>query len=188
MTTAPFHRVVHPATVITYHSERNPRATDRCFARIEWDGKRLSICGVEGPKANGDCWGGCGQCRGDGWLPGGDFTPAQLAEFIATWERWHLNDMRAGCEHQRAEGWDKRPIDPDKPLDSYGRHCGPDGPLTWNMLTWVSPKDHPDGLMTVPCPTCGYRFGTRWLTEEVPDEVLAFLLSLPESTVTPAWV
>lgn len=27
------------------------------------------------------------------------------AALVALWERWHLNDMRAACEHQRELGW-----------------------------------------------------------------------------------
>lgn len=52
----------------------------------------------------------------------------------------------------------------------------------------MRPTEHPDGLLCVPCPTCGHRFGTGWLTEEVPDEVLRELLAFPESGKTPAWV
>lgn len=35
-----------------------------------------------------------GQCKGS--------APRALVEL---WDRWHLNGMRAGCEHQRARGW-----------------------------------------------------------------------------------
>jgi hypothetical protein len=31
------------------------------FARIQYDGARLSITGVEGPRRNGDAWGSTGQ-------------------------------------------------------------------------------------------------------------------------------
>jgi hypothetical protein len=31
--------------------------------------------------------------------------PAKLDRMLAIWQRWHLNGMRAGCEHQRAT-WD----------------------------------------------------------------------------------
>ena len=32
-------------------------------------------------------------------------TPALVNRLLDIWERWHLNGMRAGCEHQRALGW-----------------------------------------------------------------------------------
>jgi hypothetical protein len=36
----------------------------------------------------------CGQTQGS--------APQALKEL---WDRWHLNDMKAACEHQRALGW-----------------------------------------------------------------------------------
>lgn len=53
---------------------------------------------------------------------------------------------------------------------------------------WVYPREHPRGLLGRPCEVCGYRYGSAWLKEEVPAEVLAFLESLPETDKTPAWV
>jgi len=32
------------------------------------------------------------------------------------------------------------------------------------------------------------RLGSAWLTEQVPDQVLEFLRSLPDTDRTPAWV
>ena len=32
-------------------------------------------------------------------------TPALVFRLLDVWTRWHLNGMRAGCEHQRALGW-----------------------------------------------------------------------------------
>lgn len=178
MSTEPFTSVVLPGS------------TDqgKLFITIEWDGKRLSITGVEGPKRNGDARGGWGQCRstlGELLSYVNPWTADMAAELSNIWQRWHLNDMRAGCEHQRAAGWDKRPIDRSKPLDAYGEHVA--GHTTWNMLTWVKPSDHPAGLLTKPCQTCGYRYGSAWLTEEVPEEVLKWLHDLPQSTQVHPW-
>lgn len=52
------------------------------------------------------------------------------------------------------------------------------------------PCGQPDAL-SKPCPECGYKFGTSWLFEEVPAEVVEFLDSLPsgyhpESASAPA--
>lgn len=74
------------------------------FLTIRFDGKRLSISGVEGPKRNGDAEGGCGQVIGSldqilSYEPG--FNAEVVARLRSIWSRWHLNDMRAGCEHQR---------------------------------------------------------------------------------------
>ena len=59
----------------------------------------LSICGVV--RDNG--------LRVDPYVMGGqcldemrEMFPSKLMEAIhAVWKRWHLNDMHAGCEHQR---------------------------------------------------------------------------------------
>lgn len=100
---------------------------------------------------------------------------ASVERLLTVWERWHLNHMRAGCEHQRAEKWDKRPLDQSKPTSAYIQH--PDGQMGWNMLTWVPVKD--GGLLGAPCPTCGYKYGSKWLYEPLPEEVVAFLQNFP---------
>lgn len=74
------------------------------WLKVKWDGARLSISGVEGPKANGDARGSCGQCVEalTGIEPAPGFTRESLRQLRAVWDAWHLNDMRAGCSHQRA--------------------------------------------------------------------------------------
>lgn len=90
------------------------------------DGKtRVSFTGEEYPKHSHYST-AFGQHQGS--------APAAL---IALWDRWHLNDMQAGCDHQRALGW-----------TLYDEH----------------PSE--------PCPTCGYRFGSAWLYEEPPADLL----------------
>jgi hypothetical protein len=119
------------------------------------DGK-LSIHGVEGPLASGNCLGSCGQIdmgglEMDSYAPG--WSAELVEQFADVWDRWHLNDMQAGCEHQRALGWTKY-------------------------------NEHPNE----PCPECGYKYGSAWLKEELPQEVIDFLASLPDTDRTPAWV
>lgn len=162
------------------------------FVKIEWDGKRLSLSGVIGPKSNGDTTGSCGQIADEfrysltSESPGWDQEMVQ--KLVDLWGRWHLNDLKAGCEHQRAEGWDRRPIDPLKPLNAYGKHFEGQRSSSWNMLVWVTRDEHPQGLLGYPCPACGYPYGTQWLHEDVPEEVLVWLHDLPDTTVQPAWV
>ena len=48
--------------------------------------------------------------------------------------------------------------------------------------------EHPEGLLVKPCEICGYRYGSEWLKEELPGEVIEFLESLPDTDITPAWV
>jgi hypothetical protein len=171
------------------------------FCRIEIEGDRLSVTGVEGPKRNGDALGSAGQiimsfkeydARGHAELssikPAPGWDAALIRRFFDTWDRWHMNDMKAGCEHQRAAGWDQRPIDPSKPTTAYGKHFLGQRQDSWNLLGWVRQDEHPEGLMCRPCPTCGYKYGTAWLREELPAEVVEFLRSLPDADQEPAWV
>ena len=63
-----------------------------------------------------------------------------------------------------------------------------DGPTEEKALGWLKPEEHPEGILGKPCPVCGYKYGTSWLREEVPEDVLQFLYSLPNTTKQPAWV
>lgn len=91
-----------------------------------------------------------------------------VTRLAALWDRWHLNDMRAGCEHQRALGWDKEPIDPSRPTTAYGRF-GRNSVNSWNLKAWL--PANLGGYLGRPCPECGYRCGTAWLHEDLPPEV-----------------
>lgn len=148
------------------------------------DGLELSICGVVGHPAalavgNADS---CGQnvdeiaaIPADRLVAG--WNAERLARLVEVWRAWHLNG-NAGCEHQRAAGWAERPIDPNKPTDTYGRHFEGQRSDSWNMLAWVRPDEHPEGLLTRPCEVCGYRYGTEWKFEPLPDDVIAFAREL----------
>lgn len=214
------------------------------FATIEWDGKKLSLTGVIGPLANGDARGSCGQIDAtlrdyserDELRAAPNLATEDVSRLLEVWDRWHLNDMRAGCEHQRAE-WDpgkKLTVETygltseahrtrDKALaevrnaalenrvavlDDAARFLiGPDWFKELHQLPtegdprfglfekrkseakaagWVYPSEHPEGLLKKPCPTCGYKFGSAWVHEDVPADVIAFLESLPETDQLPA--
>jgi len=88
------------------------------FCKISYKNGKLSISGVEGPMRNGNARGSCGQIimgfkefddRGYKSLndiePAEGWTPELIKQFFDVWDVWHLNDMQAGCEHQRAN-WD----------------------------------------------------------------------------------
>lgn len=141
------------------------------------------------------------------------------------WERWHLNHLNAGCEHQRSQ-WDtsekvelityKLTSDGLRQKNEVKRQAEQDlkekGTVTLSDLNkeliglpwettkapethkdlykeekretkavgWVHQTEHPKGLLCRPCETCGYEYGTRWLKEEIPADVLTFLSGLPE--------
>ena len=103
------------------------------------------------------------------------WTYKRVLKLCRIWERWHLNGLRPGCEHQRAWGWDKLPINPNYPTDTYGKFYEDQHQDSWNMLTWVRRDEHPLGLLSHPCPSCGYKYGSAWLYEPLPQDVISFI-------------
>ncbi len=136
------------------------------YCKIKYDGKRLSIVGVEGPTKDGNCHGSCGQCTGFQISePAPGWTPEMLETFRGYWNRWHLNDMTAGTPAQ---------------MEELRRHaCASSDHYTWAKETLKAAGLEPDK---------GYSYGSKWLLEEVPQEVLEWLAALPETDITPAWV
>lgn len=90
-----------------------------------------------------------------------------MQSMAEVWKHWHLNDMRAGCEHQRAEKWEDVPVDPSQPSDAYLVIKGYTG---WNRMIWKPVEQ--GGLLNKPCPTCGFKYGSKWLFEKLPQDVL----------------
>lgn len=200
----------------------------------------LHITGVVGPRSNGDAY-AAGQCydtmrqgvANEGW------TADSLYKLLDIWQRWHMNDMKPYCEHQR--DWDggkvcklyeyKMTNDTSKRLDALkesihkmlmagdsvqlsesqrtllgskyffksDKCVPPDGYELYKEYTMhareLYPMEsdtkwgdkHPDGILAKPCPVCGYKWGSSWRAERVPEEVLTWLESLPDSTRKPAW-
>jgi len=120
------------------------------------EGVTLSISGGIG----NHCW---GQCL-DEMLP---FlaTNKLFLSVYRLWNLYHLNDIRAGCIHQRKAGWEEKRIDPK---ELPGGHSNRDDRGV--LATWVNPNEHKDGLLTKPCPKCGYKYGSKWLFEEIPED------------------
>lgn len=153
------------------------------FVEVHYRDGRLSLTGVEGPNRHGNAVGSCGQIdmhyahrdprdndpRERALVRPADFNFApgwdagRWLDLLDVWKRWHLNDMRSGCEHQRALGW------------TYDTHRDPD------------PEAPGFPYAGLPCPDCGHRIGSAWLREEVPASVLDFLDALPESDRPYPW-
>jgi hypothetical protein len=176
------------------------------YIKIEYshDG-RLSLSGVEGPKSNGDCRGSCGQII-DTLEQISDYAPGWGKESVDKlsmfWRMWHLNDMHAGCAHQRADNWTHCPGHYSKPgvdtnrlmadmrdgialVRGNGEHyyCTDKNiPKTWEHCSGNVKE------LNTPCPVCGYKYGTAWLKEDVPADVITWLFGLPETDKTPSWV
>ena len=129
----------------------------------------LRITGVINPNRHGGAY-SCGQIADslkeiDNFASGWD--TGRVSQFMEVWKKWHLNDLRAECEHQREAGWEKRL---------------PDG--RWTGHLW----EKRGGILLKPCPVCGYKYGSAWLFEEIPADVLEYLDSLPAATRIPAWI
>lgn len=65
------------------------------------------------------------------------------SRLVPLWERWHLNGAKVGCIHQ------------GEPAYKQGRY-GPEVDLS----------------SVPPCPVTGYRYGSMWLVDEIPMDVL----------------
>lgn len=97
------------------------------FVRVSYIDGKLSIVGVIGPKKDGNCYGSCGQIDTEfthrnflddsrfGDLIDSDdvvfnkgWDKEKWLNLLEAWHNWHLNDMNAGCEHQRDLGWHKK--------------------------------------------------------------------------------
>lgn len=169
-------RIINPC----YHGNKD------VFIKIEYTGERLSITGVINPTPKGNAY-SAGQILDvlldsdndlkDNW------TPEMIHNLYMAWKNWHLNDLRAGCKHQRDLKWEDVRIDP-KELPHTIANRDERGILA----IWISEKEHTKGLLSKPCPVCGYEYGTKWLFEEVPEDVIEFLFSLPETQIQPAWI
>ena len=145
--------------------------TGALFVTINMKGGRLSITGVEGPKANGNCRGSSGQCvdalgEVTDFAPG--WNPESAGKLKAIWERWHLNDMRAGSTAQ--EVW-----------------------LRANPVAAVYPESHyvkaSEALAAAGLnpDADGYKYSSAWKREEVPISVVAWLTGLPDADRAHPW-
>lgn len=97
-----------------------------------------------------------------------DKKAARMAE---VWKRWHLNKMHAGCEHQRALKWEEIRIKPEELPNSRANRDE-----RGIFAIWVYPVEHINGLLCRPCPTCNYKYGSAWLSEELPPQVFREIL------------
>ena len=87
---------------------------------------------------------------------------SRARRMVAVWERWHLNDMKAGSAAQE-KYLREHPLDP---------------------ASYAYPKSHYDVASKVladaglnPDPATGYKYGHAWQREELPAEVLAEIRS-----------
>lgn len=158
---APWTRIVVPTRVEHHNGNR----IYPVFVTIKWDGKCLSITGTEGPNSDGNAYGACGQIKLNPDYPAEGWGSEDVRALQDVWDRWHLNNMRSGSPAQ--EEWLRtRPR-----LRSYNEKCEV---LAYQGLD--PDPDHDD-----------YKYGSAWLHEDVPDNVLDYLWGLPNTTLAHPW-
>lgn len=104
------------------------------------------------------------------------FKPyAEVRKLVRIWNQWHLNGMNGGCVHQREAKWEDRKHDNKLDVHEYLRRFGViyfnDGYKDFKH--WSDTKTY--GLLCEPCPKCGYKYGTAWLFEEIPQPIIEFV-------------
>lgn len=45
---------------------------------------------------------------------------------------------------------------------------------------WVEEKEHPEGVLSKPCPKCGYKYGTSWKYKAISKEDLREIIKILE--------
>lgn len=95
-------RIVSPCICDTCEGEA------RVYVEIKFENGNLSIHGVIGPRRNGNSMGGGGQCvdKIRNGTPADKWNQEMLDKLCDIWDKWHLNDMRPYCKHQKVLGWD----------------------------------------------------------------------------------
>jgi hypothetical protein len=133
----------------------------------------FSMTGVIGPLRNGDCRGSCGQCGipADA-RPVVGWTAEDLEDLRAIWERWHLNDMRAGSEVQEQHL---------RSLKFQGIECPP---YPASYLDWARSELAKAGLEP---DADGYSYGCEWKREPLPVEVVQWWESLVDVGAPRGW-
>ena len=71
------------------------------YSHVKISDGKLSITGVEGPLSSGNALGSCGQIELNIENLASDWTPEMLSTFRHVWNKYHLNNMNAACEHQQ---------------------------------------------------------------------------------------
>lgn len=87
------------------------------------------------------------------------WTAKHWLDLLDIWKRWHLNDMRAGTPEQE-QHLRENPVNAVYPQSHYDLAC--------ESLAKAGLNPHN-----------GYSYGSKWLREEVPAEVLEQLAKLP---------
>lgn len=146
------------------HVHVGSTAVGELFATIRYVDGRLSITHTEAPRRDGNANGSAGAgfpFRASHLIRLADGITDSIVDTLNAYaERWHLNDLRAGTPAQM----------------EHLRHRKSLGlPVNYDAMVASLAKAglQPDG---------DYQYGSGWLREDVPAEVLDFLAGLPTAS------
>jgi hypothetical protein len=128
------------------------RKNCRVTVEVSLEDGRLSICGSIWNPRETDIYSGGQNIDEIAKLLRGN---ARIQRIKAVWERWHLNDLRAGTPAQMAY-LREHPVNAVYPESHYKKAS--------KVLTDAGLN--PDG---------GYKYGFAWLKEELPADVVAMV-------------
>lgn len=123
------------------------------------------LCDLSKRRSSPDFIVGIGQIHGEVRKivqPDGSLTVDDAKRLADLWERWHLNTMRAACAHMDLS---QVPDDVPENLPYAERQAG-----GVDRYTWIRTN--------LPCPVSDYKYGSAWLAENVPDEVVEEISNL----------
>lgn len=108
-------KILYLGTMPEWSGNGRSKIASGIFLKAKIDDGKFSISGVIGPLSSGNARGSCGQIESSirEALDAGEITFApewnadSVRRLLAVWDSWHLNDMKAACEHQRANGWEE---------------------------------------------------------------------------------
>lgn len=137
----------------------NRSGRKNCLAVLTWrlENGRFSMCGEIWNPVGTDCY-NAGQCVDTV----ADYFPenAKVQRMRAIWRDWHLNDMKAGTPAQHRHIEANSLMFPGYPVSHYD---------------WAR-----EGLGIVglnPDPESGYKYGSAWLSAELPPDIVAEIQS-----------
>lgn len=169
-------KIINPGIIDTGNGRRA-----NFFCKVEIKNGRLSISGVIGPLRSGNALGGCGQIDMEFEHRNPDDNDSRYSchikadeikfsygwnkeiwlKFLDVWKDWHLNDMNAGTQKQ------------EKAIKEWRRK---------NKISGLAYDEECKYLKSIRLYTDnGHKYGSSWLLRTLPQDVIDFLESLPET-------
>lgn len=103
--------------------------------------------------------------------------------FVPTKEQSFFANLEYGLDvYEELSGELAQHYRPKKPL-----YAGDDGFTKTETRGWVRYDKYDKGILCKPCPVCGYKYGSSWLKEDVPQEIIDWLFALPTTKSNPLW-